>query len=64
MLVADCVLAAAVVVCIVEGCLPHFTCHILCGAALQVKGSVQYNGKDFSGFVVERTAAYVDQVSL
>ncbi|WIA20601.1 hypothetical protein OEZ85_004985 [Tetradesmus obliquus] len=28
---------------------------------LQVSGAVQYNGKDFSQFVVERTAAYVDQ---
>jgi hypothetical protein len=29
---------------------------------LQVSGTVQYNGEDFSQFVVERTAAYVDQV--
>jgi hypothetical protein len=30
---------------------------------LQVNGAVEYNGKGFDEFVVERTAAYVDQVS-
>lgn len=29
---------------------------------LQTKGTVLYNKKPFSDFVVERTAAYVDQV--
>lgn len=30
---------------------------------VQVNGSVCYNGKNFDQFVVERTAAYVDQVT-
>lgn len=33
-----------------------------CWVLLQVDGQVTYNGKDFSQFVVERTAAYVSQV--
>lgn len=32
------------------------------GTILQVDGTVLYNKKAFSEFVVERTAAYVDQV--
>jgi hypothetical protein len=40
--------------------MPCSCCHV--HYPLQVGGSVQYNGKDFSQFVVERTAAYVDQV--
>ena len=29
---------------------------------LQIKGDITYNGEDFSQFIPERTAAYVNQV--